>query len=64
MALETKTTEEIRDDFGRLLRPLELAESLPAYYYYSDDILARETKEIFLKECLTSAPLGQIEVIA
>ena len=50
MALETKTTEEIRDDFARLLRPLERAESLPAYYYHSDDILARETKEIFLKE--------------
>ena len=50
MALETKTTEEIRDDFALLLRPLERAESLPAYYYHSDDILARETKEIFLKE--------------
>ena len=50
MAREIKTTEEIRDDFARLLRPLERAESLPAYYYHSDDILARETKEIFLKE--------------
>ena len=46
----TKSTDEMRDDFARVIRPLETADTLAPYYYFSDDVLERETDEIFLRE--------------
>lgn len=59
--IESPPPERIRTDFSAATRPLAKALSLPPYYYKSEQTLAWETSEIFLKEWMC---IGRADEVA